>query len=231
LLTVLFALAPLRASADPDMLIEEYRLVEVSSVADAMEQLYGVQAYMKHDMRPLFPTKFAGRAVTVLLKRQEHQDGSPASKGMLDAIDAAPVGSVYVMVLEDGLDIAGIGGIMSTAMKYRGFAGAVIDASVRDVPQITKLQFPVYSRGVSPGTSINHYRFAGSNIPVTCAGVKVNPGDIIVADLDGVAVVPADKAEEVLKRAQQLDDTEHRMYPFVEKYRSVNEAVKQFGRI
>jgi regulator of RNase E activity RraA len=228
---LLLALVPLRALADADKLIEEYRLVEVSSVADAMEQLYGVQAYMKHDMRPLFPTKFAGRAVTVLLKKEEHKDGPPASKGMLDAIDAAPAGSVYVMVLEDGLDIAGIGGIMSTAMKYRGFAGAVIDASVRDVPQITKLQFPVYSRGVSPGTSINHYRFAGSNVPVNCAGVKVNPGDIIVADLDGVAVVPADKAEEVLKRAQQLDDTEHRMYPFVEKYRSVNEAVRQFGRI
>jgi regulator of RNase E activity RraA len=228
---LLLALVPLRALADADKLIEEYRLVEVSSVADAMEQLYGVQAYMKHDMRPLFPTKFAGRAVTVLLKKEEHKDGPPASKGMLDAIDAAPAGSVYVMVLEDGLDIAGIGGIMSTAMKYRGFVGAVIDASVRDVPQITKLQFPVYSRGVSPGTSINHYRFAGSNVPVNCAGVKVNPGDIIVADLDGVAVVPADKAEEVLKRAQQLDDTEHRMYPFVEKYRSVNEAVRQFGRI
>jgi regulator of RNase E activity RraA len=228
---LLLALSPLRAFADPDKLIEEYKLVEVSSVADAMEQLYGVQAYMKRDMRPLFPTKFAGRAVTVLLKREEHKDGAPASKGMLDAIDAAPAGSVYVMVLEDGLDIAGIGGIMSTAMKYRGLAGAVIDASVRDVGQIAKLQFPVFSRGVSPGTSINHFRFAGSNIPVTCAGVKVNPGDIIVGDLDGVAVVPADKADEVLKRAQQLDDTEHRIYPFVEKYRSVNEAVKQFGRI
>jgi regulator of RNase E activity RraA len=186
---------------------------------------------MKHDMRPLFATKFAGRAVTVLLKKEEHKDGAPASKGMLDAIDSSPAGSVYVMVLEDGLDIAGIGGIMSTALKYRGFAGAVIDAAVRDVPQITKLQFPVFSRGISPGTSINHYRFAGANIAVTCAGVRVNPGDIVVADLDGVAVVPADKAEEVLKRAQQLDDTEHRMYPFVEKYRSVNEAVKQFGRI
>jgi regulator of RNase E activity RraA len=230
-LAVLLALAPQRALADADRLLEEYKLVEVSSVADAMEQLYGIQAYMKHDMRPLFPTKFAGRAVTVLLKREEHKDGPPASKGMLDAIDAAPPGSVYVMVLEEGLDVAGIGGIMSTAMKYRGFAGAVIDAAVRDVPQITKLQFPVYSRGISPGTSINHYRFAGSNIPVTCAGVKVNPGDIVVADLDGVAVVPAEKAEEVLTRAQQLDDTEHRMYPFVEKYRSVNEAVKQFGRI
>jgi regulator of RNase E activity RraA len=135
------------------------------------------------------------------------------------------------MVVEDGLDYAGIGGLMSTAMKYRGLAGAVIDASVRDTPQIAKLQFPVFSRGVAPSTTINHYRFAGSNIPVICAGVQVNPGDIIVADMDGVAVVPADKAEAVLRKAQQLDDTEHRMIPFIEKYKSINKAVEEFGRI
>jgi regulator of RNase E activity RraA len=135
------------------------------------------------------------------------------------------------MVLEDGVDYAGIGGLMATAMKFRGFAGAVIDASVRDTPQIRRLQFPVFSRGVAPSTSINHYRVAGVNVPVTCAGVLVNPGDIISADEDGVAVVPLARAGEVLKRSQELDDTEHRMYPFIEKYRSIAEAVKQFGRI
>src|SRR3954463_492693 len=90
-------------------LIDGFRTVEVASVADAMEQLYGQRAYMAHDMRPLFKTKFAGPAVTVLMKKSEHKEGAPASQGMLDAIDAAPAGSVYVMVLEDGLDFAGIG--------------------------------------------------------------------------------------------------------------------------
>ena len=217
--------------AGEDPIIEGFKLVEAASVADAMEQLYGTKAYMSHDMRPLAPAKFAGRAVTVLLKKEEHQEGPAASKGMLDAIDAAVPGSVYVMVVEDGLDYAGIGGLMSTTMKYRGFTGAVIDASVRDTPQIQKLQFPVFSRGVTPSTTINHYRFAGSNIPVTCAGVQVRPGDIVVADMDGVAVVPADRAEEVLRKAQELDDIEQRTIPFIEKYKSINEAVKQFGRI
>jgi 4-hydroxy-4-methyl-2-oxoglutarate aldolase len=211
--------------------VESFRMVEVASVSDAMEQLYGQRAYMSHDMRPLAPAKFAGPAVTVQLKKQEHKEGSAASQGMLDAIDASPAGSVYVMVLEDGLDYAGIGGLMATAMKYRSFAGAVIDASVRDTPQIRKLQFPVFSRGVAPSTTINHYRVTGVNVPVTCAGVRVNPGDIITADEDGVAVVPIAKAQEVLKKSQDLDDTEHRMLPFIEKFRSIKEAVKQFGRI
>ena len=216
-------------SADP--LIEGYRTTEVASVADAMEQLYGQRSHMSHEMRPIFTTKFAGPAWTVLLKKEEHKEGSPASQGMLDAIDAAPAGSVYVIVLPDGADVAGIGGLMATAMKVRGLTGAIVDGAVRDLPQIKRIQFPVFGRGVAPGTSINHYRFAGVNVPVTCAGVTVNANDIIVADEDGVAVVPRAKAAEVLKRAQELDDTEHRMYPFIEKFKSMKEAVAKFGRI
>ena len=100
-----------------------------------------------------------------------------------------------------------------------------------EAPQIRKLQFPVFSRGVVPSTTINHYRFAGVNVTVTCAGVKVNGGDFIVADEDGVAVVPKAHAADVLKKAQDLDNTEHSMIPFIEKFRSIKEAVAKFGRI
>jgi regulator of RNase E activity RraA len=214
-----------------DPIIEGFRQVEVASVSDAIEQLYGQKMYMRHEMRPLFTTKFAGPAVTVLLKKEEHTEGSKASQGMLDAIDSAPPGSVYVMKLEDGADIAGIGGLMATAMKARGMAGAVIDAAVRDLPQIKKIQFPVFSIGVAPSTSVNHYRFAGVNVPIVCAGAPVNANDIISADEDGVVVIPRAKAADVLKKAQELDNTEHTMLPFIEKFRSIKEAVARFGRI
>src|SRR6476659_9418868 len=221
-LVVVVAIASARwlmAQAKPPevSLVEGFRTVEVASVSDAIEQLYGQRAYMSRDMRPLSPAKFAGPAVTVQLKKEEHKEGAAASQGMLDAIDESPAGSVYVMVLEDGVDYAGIGGLMATAMKFRGFTGAVIDASVRDTPQIRKLQFPVFSRGVAPSTTVNHYRFAGKNVPVTCAGMRVNPGDIIVGDEDGVAVVPRARAADVLKKAQDLDNAEHTMIPFIEK--------------
>ncbi len=220
-----------RAQTDQKSIIEGFKSVEVASVADATELLYGKKSHMFHDMRPLHETKFAGPAVTVLMKREENHDGSKALQGMLDTIDQAGPGSVYVMVLQDGLDYAGVGGLMSTAMKYRGLAGAVVDGGIRDTPQVTKIQFPVFSRGVVPSTTVNHFRFAGKNIPVNCAGVQVNAGDIIVADMDGVAVVPAEKAAEVLKKAQALDFTEHSMFPFIEKYKSIGEAVKKFGRL
>lgn len=219
------------AQPSQDPLVEGFRLVEVSSVSDAMEQLYGQRAYMSHGMRPIFTTKFAGPAVTVLMKREEHKDGPAASQGMLDAIDAAPAGSVYVIVFPNGADYAGLGGLMATALKSRSAAGAVVDASVRDLPQIKRLQFPVFGRGVIPATTINHYRFVAANVPVTCAGVKVSPKDIIAADEDGVVVIPREKAADVLKKAQELDDTEHRMYPFLEKFKSMKEALARFGRI
>lgn len=211
--------------------VDGFRYVEAASVADAMEQLYGTKAYMSHDMRPLNTTKFAGRATTVLLKKDENKDGSKALQGMLDAIDDAAPGSVYVMVVEDGLDYAGIGGLMTTTMKARGLAGAVVDGGLRDTPQVTRLQFPVFSRSIVPSTTVTHYRFGGKDIPVKCAGVTVNKDDIIVADMDGVVVVPQAKATEVLKKAQELDQSEHSMYPFIEKFKSIREAVAKFGRI
>jgi len=219
----------LPAAEDP--LVEGFRLTEVASVADAIEQLYGRQAYMRHDMRAVFKTKFAGPAVTVLLKKEEHKDGAAATQGMIQAIDTSPAGSVYVLVLEDGLDYGAVGGLMATTMKVRGFAGAVVDASVRDLPQIQRIQFPVYSRGVSPGTTVGHYRSAGVNIPVTCAGVTVRPKDIITADEDGVVVVPFETAAEVLRKAQELDHTEHSMYPFIERFKSLTDAIAKFGRL
>src|SRR5437868_11909267 len=122
--TALFVVRWSSAQPAGDPLIEGLRMVEVASVAYAIEQLYGQRAHMSHQMRPLFMTKFAGPAVTVLLKKEEHKEGSAASQGMLDAIDAAPPGTVYVMVLEDGADTVGIGGLMATAMKVRGLVGA-----------------------------------------------------------------------------------------------------------
>src|SRR3954452_10217611 len=230
---VCLKLAPdaLKGDATPDDLISGFRQVEVASVADAIEQLYGKKMYMTHDIRPLATAKLAGPAVTVRLSKGEHTEGSKALQGMMDAIDEAPAGSVYVMSLENGLDYAGLGGLMSTAMKYRGFAGAVVDGGVRDTPQVSKLQFPVFSRGVVPSTTVNHFRVAGKNVAVRCAAAPVRPAAIVVADMDGVVVVPRENAAEVPKKAQQLDETEHSMPPFIEKYKSIRDAVAKFGRL
>jgi regulator of RNase E activity RraA len=215
---------------DDASLLEAYRHVEVASVSDALEQIVGKKMYMTHRMRPIFPSKFAGIALTVHLKKEENEE-SASLNGMLSAIDAGQKDSVYVMVVDDGADIAGMGGLMGTAMSARNYAGAVIDGGVRDVGYLQKIGFPVFALGIVPSTSVHHYRFAGSNVPVVCDGVMVHPGDIIVADSDGVAVVPRAEAEKTLALAQQLDYKEHSMYAIIEKAKSIVEAVKQVGRL
>ena len=212
-------------------LLDGFRHVEVASVSDALEQVAGKRMYMSHHMQSIFPTKFAGFAVTVLLKKAEANNDPTALNGMLAAIDGGSANSVYVMVVEDGADIAGMGGLMGTAMYSRGYAGAVIDGGVRDVAYLRKIGFPVYALGMVPSTSVNHYRFAGANIPVTCDGVPVQAADIVVADNDGVVVVPRANAEQVLARAQEMDFKEHSMYAYIEKLKSIQEAVKKFGRL
>jgi regulator of RNase E activity RraA len=224
-----FAQATNSASKNADLLAS-FRHVEVASVSDAMEQLLGKQTYMSHRMRPLFPSKFAGYALTVKLKRQENHDPQ-ALNGMISAIDQGDANSVYVMVVEDGADIAGMGGLMGTAMAARNFSGAVIDGGVRDTAYLRKIEFPVFATGTVPSTSVGHYRFDGSNVPVICDGVSVNPGDIILADSDGVVVVPVAHAAEVLRLAQEMDFKEHSMYPVIEKLKSLGEAIRQFGRL
>ncbi|MGA6982511.1 MAG: RraA family protein [Candidatus Sulfotelmatobacter sp.] len=219
------------SSQSDNNLIADFRRVEVASVSDALEQLTGKHMYMSHRMNPIFTTKFAGFARTVLLKKDEGDTDPAALTGMLKAIDDGSTNSVYVMVVEDGQDIAGMGGLMGTAMSARGYAGAVIDGGVRDVAYLRKIGFPVYATGIVPSTSVHHYRFGGSQIPVTCDGVVVNAGDIVAADSDGVVVVPRAQAEKVLALAQQMDFKEHSMYAVIEQMKSIVEAVKKFGRI
>jgi regulator of RNase E activity RraA len=218
------------AGGDEAALLDGYRHVEVASVSDAMEKVTGRKIYMSHHMRPIFAAKFAGFAVTVLLKKETNRDPN-ALDGMLTAIDQGAPNSVYVMVVEDGADIAGMGGLMGTAMAARDFSGAVIDGGVRDVAYLQKIGFPVFGLGIVPSTSVGHYRFAGANIPVVCDGVAVSAGDIIAADADGVVAVPRASAVEVLKVAQDMDFKEHSMYATIEKLKSIVQAVKQFGRL
>src|ERR1700678_2912246 len=157
-----------RSSAEPAdeaALLDGYRHVEVASVSDALEQLFGRRGYMSHRMRPIFTSRFAGFAVTVQLKKEEGTTDPNALAGMLAAIDGGGPNSVYVMSLEDGADIAGMGGLMGTAMAARNYSGAVIDGGVRDTAYLQKIGFPVFATGIVPSTSVQHYRFTGAGVP------------------------------------------------------------------
>ena len=224
------AKVPNEYDGDPSALLTAYRHVEVASVSDAIEQLLGRKMFLSHRMQPLFLTRFAGYALTVRMEKRENHDAR-AVDGMLEAIDQGKKDSVYVMSIEDGEDVAGMGGLMGTAMAARDFSGAIIDGAVRDTAYLKKIGFPVYATGFAPSTLVGHYRCAGTQIPIVIDGVTIHPGDIISADSDGVVIVPRGRAMDILILAQQLDFKEHSMYPLIEKTKSVEAAVKQFGRL
>jgi regulator of RNase E activity RraA len=133
--------------------------------------------------------------------------------------------------MEDGLDVAAIGGLMATVAKSRGMAGIITDAGVRDLAEIRSLGLPVYARSIIPSTAVSRYTTVAKDVEVECAGVKVKPGDIIVAGEDGVVVVPGDRAAEVLKKSQEIDDRESKMVPFIKQFRSLTKAIEKFNRI
>src|SRR3979490_1461954 len=129
-------------SSTDSALIADFRRVEVASVSDVLEQLTGKRMYMSHRMSPIFTAKFAGFARTVQLKKDEGTNDPAALSGMLEAIDSGSKDSVYVMVVEDGADIAGMGGLMGTAMGAPGDGGAVVDVGVPDAHYLVQQWIP-----------------------------------------------------------------------------------------
>ena len=189
---------PSDARADPQAdekskVIEELRKVSTGNIADAVDEATGQRGFMYHDMKPIFKAKIVGPAATAVLRPVLKTDKTEYPNYALQILDEAPAGSVLVYVLEDGLETAGIGNLMATTAKVRGLSGAVIDGGARDIEEIEAIQFPVFSRSVTPATSVGRYVSVAKQVPVTCGGVLVRPGDYIVGDRDGVVVVPVEK--------------------------------------
>ncbi|MCS7023222.1 MAG: RraA family protein [Bryobacteraceae bacterium] len=228
-----FQQASRRPAVVADPLIEGFRKSTVASVSDAVDQVVGVRGFMSHDMAPRIPGKIVGRATTAILKPAPPEAATPtlSAKHSVAMIDEAKPGDVGVIVVEGSLDVAGLGGLMATAAKSRNMAGVILDGGVRDLAEIRALGLPVYSRSVVPSSSVGRWASVAKDIEVQCAGVRVRPGDIIVAGEDGVVVVPQERAQEVLKRAQEIDERETKMVPFIKQYRSLTKAIEVFNRI
>jgi regulator of RNase E activity RraA len=221
------------AGTQADPLIAGFSRSTAASVSDAVDQVVGRRGYLAHDMRPYVAGAFVGRAATALVKPAAPEQATPALavKHSVEMIDSAQPGEVGVIVMEGTLDVAAIGGLMGTAAKSRGMAGMVLDGAVRDIAELRALGLPVFARSVSPATAVSRYASVAKQVPVECAGVTVHPGDIVVAGEDGVVVVPKDRAAEVLKRSQEIDERESKMVPYIKQYKSLAKAIEVFNRI
>lgn len=212
-------------------MIEGFREVATASVADAVDRVVRRPGFMTYEIKPVFPAKIAGPAVTVL-ERAALESRPP--EHALQAIDEAEPGSIIVIGMEDpepSRNVAHWGGLMTAGAAARGLGGAVLDAGTRDVTEIREARFPVFSRTVIPSSTVGRYVTVGLNMPVVCGGVLVHPGDLIVGDADGVIVVPRAHAAAVLAAAQGIEETERAMTAAIGRLRSLRRAVEEFSRI
>lgn len=212
-------------------IIEGFRGVAVASVADAVDKVCGKRGYMDATIKPRINEKrVVGPAATVL---ETATDEFVPPQHALDLIDEAPRGSVIVISIDGGEpNVAVWGGLMTAGAVANQHAGAVLDGAVRDLSEIRRdYDFPVFARDVSPGTTLGRFKTVAAQVPVQVGGVVVHPGDIIVADIDGVVVVPQAKAAEVLAMSVEIDARELEQAKLIIAEKSLRKGLAKYGRI
>lgn len=213
----------------PEIVQGFHQLLKIYSpscvVADSQERAGVMHSYIK----PLMTTmRFAGPALTVRLEPGNQVD-------CLHALSVAKAGDVIVVDAAGETETSIWGGLMSGLCMQIGVVGAVIDGGMRDTDETRDLGFPVFSKSIVPRST--HTPYSGRmepieiNVPIQCAGVLVNPGDIVLGDEIGVVVVSLEKAAEVLSAAQKLADQEEATRRKIKEGKTLEELLAEFGRL
>lgn len=208
---------------------ERFAAIYTAALADILDARGHRDQTLPPSIRPLEPgMRLAGQAYTVKGKRAETPDYDVAIRKVLTMLGDVPAGHVAVYACEHDVS-AHLGELSVTSLKTRGVVGCVLDGGCRDVRFILDEGFPVFSRFVTPEDSTWRWSLEATQVPVTIGRVTIEPGDWIVADDDGVVVVPQALAEAVLAEAEVKAAAESEIRAAVRNGMPPLEAYEKFG--
>lgn len=214
-------------SARPTDPIDRLARLYTPVVADVLDKLGFRNQCLAPRVRPLWPeASCAGFALTVQTVPARDAVPERPYAGELAAVDSLQNGDVLV-VSESACSFWGE--LLSTAARYRGCRGAILDGPTRDSRAIRAMGFPVFHVGFHPADSMGRLDVVAHNVPVACAGVLVYPGDLVLGDHDGVVVVPRAAAADALRLAEEKVSGENRVRDALAAGMTTTEAFKTFG--
>ena len=200
-------------------------------VSDCLDRLGYRQQVMAPHIRPLFAhARLAGFAATVHCVDVDLMPADPDQyyKGELQAVDALRNGDVMVVSTCGG---SYWGELLATASRYRGAVGIVADTCTRDTLKLIEMEFPTFIAGISSVDSLGRIEVDQVGVPIQCGGVTVKPDDLLLADYDGVVVIPSEVAEEAITRAEEKVTGEDLVREKLETGMPVWDAFRTYGVI
>jgi len=201
-------------------LLEQCAALDTASLSDALDSL-GIDAGLLGIAQQVPGTRCSGFAFTVLYEPVGQHEGF---KNAANYIDEVPAGSVVVSSNAGRLDATVWGDILTHVAVSRNIRGTVIDGVARDIDTVTRLGYPLFSRGRFMQSGKNRVQLKATQVPVQIGGVTIHPGDLIVGDASGCLAIPLARAEEVIKRAIAVEKTERDIIASVGQGLSLAEA-------
>lgn len=215
-------------SRRPDLLEKFDQVLTYYSASAVFADSQYRTGVMDSGIKPAFRAKTCGQAITVQLSKGDLVDP-------LKALEMGQQGDIIVVDAGGDPNTSVCGGLMGALAQNRGIRGMVVDGAGRDTDELEDIQWPIWTRAITPrGT---HTMFSqrkdelSINVPIACGGVPVNPGDFIIADVMGVTVVPIAKAEEIVELALEQAQREEATREWVQKGKTVEDLLAEFGRI
>jgi len=205
--------------------------LHVAAVCDILDDLGYRRQAMHQRLRPLDPDNAAivGRARTFRWMETDYVVEDDPYGLEIDAMDSLRPGDVVVHSTDPAGTNAPWGELMSTLAKRKGVAGCVCDSLIRDCRQIIAMKFPVFHAGIRPVDSKGRGRVMAYDVPVRCGDVLVNPGELVLADFDGVVVIPRPIEDEVIRLAAEKIGKENDSRRELLEGRSLREVFDKYG--